>query len=472
MHLTPSGPTPILVGTWHGSRAGALRVIAAVALSLLVAACGSPGVTQQSTSSTPSPSDTMPGASEGTGAVEPAPGSDSAIFEPNPGAIVVAIDPGHGGCLDWGVPDPSERGVDWSEKTLTLGIAQRLRDLLEADGIGVVMIRDDDEALAGDDYPALGCSGPAWRDVNGDGLAGFGPDLPEATRTRDELQARLDLANLARADALLSIHINAPTESGQRIEIAFTQTFYTDETPWGPGLTQRLATDIQDGVVAGLGEVATYERGDRGIDAHNFYLVAPPLFEATAERPDPVKQPTRGGLMPVVLSEVGSITLREEHDLLASASGQAAIAGGLFDGLARYFATRPTAARIGLADAPVGALPAVVPGAGPPYWAPPAPDEPLRLRIWNTGAEAWAEGAELIGAWEVTDQPYLRVAPEGVAALGVELPALEPGESTIVEVDLPDPPAGRAVAWISLEVDGKSLSDLGSPALQLSSEAP
>ena len=50
-------------------------------------------------------------------AVEPAPGSDSAVYAPNPGAIVVAIDAGHGGCLDWGVPDPSERGTDYAEKT-------------------------------------------------------------------------------------------------------------------------------------------------------------------------------------------------------------------------------------------------------------------------------------------------------------------------------------------------------------------
>ena len=83
------------------------------------------------------------------------------MYEPNPGAIVVAIDPGHGGCLDWGVPDPSERGVELAEKTLTLAIAQRLRDRLVADGIGVVMIRDDDVALAGDDYPDLGCDRPA-----------------------------------------------------------------------------------------------------------------------------------------------------------------------------------------------------------------------------------------------------------------------------------------------------------------------
>jgi hypothetical protein len=53
------------------------------------------------------------------------------------------------------------------------------------------------------------------------------------------------------------------------------------------------------------------------------------------------------------------------------------------------------------------------------------------------------------------------------------MPALEPGESVVVRVVLPEPSgAGRALAWISL-VDGAStLADRGSPALQLASEAP
>ena len=150
-----------------GARGGALGL----AMLLLLAACGAdvPVATPtQAASATPQPSVATPAPT--TGAVEPAPGSDSEIYPPNPGAIVVAIDAGHGGCLDWGVPDPSERGVQLAEKTLTLGIAQALRDLLEADGVRVVMIRDADEALAGDDYPPLGCDGSPFRDVNGDGI--------------------------------------------------------------------------------------------------------------------------------------------------------------------------------------------------------------------------------------------------------------------------------------------------------------
>ncbi len=406
------------------------------------------------------------------GVVEPAPGSESAVYAPNPAAIVVAIDAGHGGCLDWGVPDPSERGVELAEKTLTLGIARQLRDLLETEGVSVVMIRDEDEALAGDDYPPLDCEGPAWRDVNGDGLAGFGTDLPEATRTRDELQARLDLANLAQADALVSIHINSPSEGGERIEIAFSETFYTDETPWGPERTALLANLVQSGVVERLDPLAAYERGDRGTTAHNFYLVAPPLFETTPERPDPVKQPTRGGLMPVVLSEVGSITLRPEHDLLASPAGQEAVAAGILDGLATFFGERELAGRIGPADVDPGAVPATVEGDGPPYWAPLLPEGGLRVRLTNTGTEAWPQGLELVAGWETSDEPYLYLPPAALQSLDAEVPALEPGESLVMPLTLPDPPRGRALAWISLAKDGESFAQHGMPALQLSTDAP
>lgn len=440
---------------------------------VLLAACGTQAVSH-TVEPTPVPAETLSASASAepeVGTIEPAPGSDSSVYAANPGSIVIAIDAGHGGCLDWGVPDPSERGVELAEKTLTLAIAERLRARLAAEGIGVVMMRDEDEALAGDDYEPLGCDGPAWRDVNGDGLSGFGPDLPEATRTRDELQARLDLANLAGADALVSIHINSPFDAGQPVEIAFSESFYTDETAWGSTVTAHLADALQAGVVERIEPLAGYERTDRGTTAHNFYMVAPPLFELTAERPDPLKQPTRGGLMPVVLSEVGSITLRSEHDLLASAAGQDAVAAGLFDGLATFFAERELGARIALEGVPAGS-PEAVPGDGPPFWAATVADGPVELRLTNTGTEAWPTGTELVAGWEASDQPYLARAPASLERLGVEVPALEAGESVVVGVELPPSPPQRALAWISLRVGSATTADRGSPALQLSSEPP
>ena len=328
------------------------------------------------------------------GAVVAAPGSSSPIYAPNPGSIVVAIDPGHGGCLDWGVPNPWDNTAANAEKMTTLGIALQLRDRLRAAGVRVVMARDADEAIAGDDYPPQGCDGPPFRDVNGDGLAGFGADVPEGTLARDELQARIDLANLARADALLSIHINSfVDDAGQPIEIAASQTFYTDETPWGAASAE-FADDVQSGAVVGLSS-APYDRQDRGTEAKNFYIVAPPLFEPTADRPDPWKQPARGALMPAVLSEVGSMSLEAEATYLGDAAGQAALADGLFEGLATWFAARPLAVRWTIEGETVPPAPGA--GDGPPFWAPTLPAATALVTLTNSGTAAWPADVQLLG---------------------------------------------------------------------------
>jgi hypothetical protein len=79
---------------------------------------------------------------------------------------------------------------------------------------------------------------------------------------------------------------------------------------------------------------------------------------------------------------------------------------------------------------------------------------------------------QLVAGWTETEQPYLAFAPDDPQALDVEVPALDPGESVVIGVSLPPSPANRGVAWISLLSDGETSADNGSPALQLSSQAP
>lgn len=453
----------------------ARRQIAALLGSiLLLAGCGP---------ATPSPSATPPArpsasttASASAGQVVPAPGSSSSVYEPNPVAIVVAIDPGHGGCLDWGVPDPQQRGPAFSEKTMTLAIGLELKRLLEAQAITVVMTREADDALAGDDYPDLGCTGPPFRDVNGDGQTGFDPE--GKTRTHDELQARIDLVNLARADLFVSIHINSVTENDVVVEIALTQTYYTDETPWGVVATQHLAQQVQDGVVAALEPVATYDRQDRGISAVNFYIVAPPLFVTTPDRTDPLKQPTRGALMPAVLTEVGSITLAAEHDLLLSPEGQAAAAQGIAQGIERYIGHRPLAVRFDalVPGGAAGVVPTAVAGSGPPFWAPGLRRAELAVgvpvRLTNTGTQPWPDDLRVLVGWKASAEPYLREAPDSLDDLGLDVPPLAPGESVMLVLKLDVPFTERGMLWVTLGAGQTSLSDLGSPPLQLSTEGP
>jgi hypothetical protein len=299
--------------------------------------------------------------------------------------------------------------------------------------------------------------------VNGDGEAGFGPEVPESTRTRDELAAHIDLVNLARADVLLSIHINSFTEDGVAIEVAGTETYWTDETPWGVPHSERLATAVQDAVVAAIGAIAPYERQDRGIDAVNYYVIAP-----ASSSGDPA-EPRRGSLMPGVLAEVGSMSLAAEADLLASAEGQEAIAAAITDALVTWFADRELGARMDLAVAGgvAGVAPAVVPGAGPPYWAPSAPDpETLAIRLTNTGTASWPAGTVLMGGWGSATEPYLARPPE-LVPLAATVPALGPGDSVDVEVSMPPPPAsGASIGWVTVRVADVVLSQSGIPALQ------
>jgi N-acetylmuramoyl-L-alanine amidase len=447
-------------------------VAALLGVAVLLAACGPATPTGSPSASIPPSAASLP--SPSIGEVVAAPGSSSTIYAPNPAALVVAIDPGHGGCLDWGVPDPLERGAAFSEKAMTLAIGLELKRLLEAQGITVVMTRQTDEALAGDDYPDLGCHGAPFRDVNGDGETGFDPE--GTTRTHDELQARIDLVNLARADLLVSIHINSVTENGVVVEIALTETYYTDETPWGVSATQHLAREVQDGVVAALEPIATYERQDRGISATNFFIVAPPLFVTTPERPDPVKQPTRGALMPAVLTEVGSITLAAEHDLLLSPQGQAVAAQGIATGLEAYFADRPLAVRFDalIPGGEAGRAATAVEGSGPPFWASDIGLAELSagfpLLLTNTGTEPWPDDLRLMAGPAVSSEPYLRLKPDALLDLDIAIPPLAPGESVVLIVRMDVPAGEREMLWISLATGAGSLADLGSSPLQLAIE--
>lgn len=443
------------------------RLAAGLAGMLLLAACGadpvgpSPSVPGSGAPASVGPS---PSADGGFGSVIPAPGSASEIYEPNPGALVIAIDPGHGGCLDWGVPDPLSRGVEFSEKTMTLGIAERLRDLLAAQGVEVLLLREGDEALAGDDYPDLGCTGPAWRDVDGDGRAGF--EETGRVRTRDELQARIDRANLARADVLLSIHINSMTQNGVVYEIAATQTFYDDETPWGEDASAPLAAAIQSDVVAALESVAGYERQDRGTEAVAYYSVSRAWRDGdTCETEgDTWCKPHRAIQMPGVLSEVGSITLRAEQDLLADAAGQEAVASGLYDGIASFLADRPLAVRYDI----LGATEAVLPRDGPLEQAQILPDGEVELVLTNRGTEAWPANLQLVAGWEASELPYLASAPSDLEVLPVDVPPLAPGEAVRLLLPLPPPGDGeRQVGWISLSGPNGPWAELGSPPAQV-----
>jgi N-acetylmuramoyl-L-alanine amidase len=365
--------------------------------------------------------------------------------------------------------------VQKSEKADTLAIGLALRDLLEEQGITVVMTRTDDSALAGDDYPSQGCEGPPWRDVDGDGESGF--EDTGRIRTRDELQARIDLVNLARADLLVSIHVNSMTQNGVAYEIAATQTFYDDETPWGREASASLGSDVQAGVVQALDQVARYRRQDRDTQAVAYYMISRQWQDGdTCERRgDEWCKPHRAAQLPAVLAEVGSMSLEAESELLAIPRGRRAVATGLYEGIRTWLADRALGVRYdALVDGGEAAtVPPASPGEGPPYWAA-AMDASgggtLPIRITNTGNRPWPSGLQLLAGWEASSAPYLAEPPDELTPADVEVPALEPGESVTLDLALEAPSGERHLAWITLAgADGVPFTDFGSPALQVAS---
>ena len=384
---------------------------------------------------------------------------------------MVYLDPGHGGCLDWGVLNPFDNTLEKAEKTITLRIGLLVRERLAEAGVGVVMSRHNDEPLAGDRDAEFGCTGAPFRDVNGDGQTGF--DAEGYTMTRDEQTARIDRANLVRADVLVSIHVNSIADGEQVYEIAATETFYTDEVPWASH-GERLARQVQGQVVDALGAVAPYDRQDRGVKAVNYYIIAPPLTDPGPDEPEPRKRP-RGIHMPGVLAEVGSVSLQEESELLATSDGQAAVADGLFAALREYFASRPWAVRYDalLPGGEAGRVAPAEPGSGPPFSAPvvsPTAEGVVRfpLQVTNTGNRRWPAELRLAVGWQASEDPYLAVAPLVLSRHDVPVPPLRAGESVFLPVELEVPEGdARHVAWVTLEGSPGDFADLGSPALQL-----
>lgn len=218
---------------------------------------------------------------------------------------LVAIDPGHGG---------SEVGSGYNglaEKTVNLSIAWKLRALLEAAGIQVVMTREDN------------------------GRAYTVPDDPATSRAqyRADLQARVDLANASGADIFVAVHNNGSANRA----VAGTEVWYAPDRPFEDE-NWRLANAVMEGLLGEL-QAAGYDSLNRGLkDGSHFRVFGDrvlPLFVLGNPRPAP--NATRATQMPGVLGE--SLFLSNAHEgwLLTHDHIHDAIARGYQAGILRYF---------------------------------------------------------------------------------------------------------------------------------------
>ena len=187
---------------------------------------------------------------------------------------IICLDPGHGG-TDVGAIG-KRGGKEIYEKDITLSIALPLRDMLTAAGAKVVMTRTTDKDVYG-----------AWADA-----------IPE-------LQARCDVANKAKADVFISIHIDSFSNGS----VDGTTTYYYGKT----GKDLLLAQMMHQSILSNLAIP------DRGVKSNDFY----------------VNVNTK---MPSVLMEMGFISNSHRLQMLTSTWGPKSIAKSFYTGLLNYFA--------------------------------------------------------------------------------------------------------------------------------------
>ena len=185
----------------------------------------------------------------------------------------IAIDPGHGGS-DSGAIGPT--GI--MEKSVTLRVSRELKRLLEAEGARVVLTRTGDTEVS--------------------------PKGARATAV-EELEARCDVANRAKADIFLSIHADAFTNR----EVKGTTAYYYTK---GTKQSKRLADSVRTALIDAIGTV------DRGTQTSNFYVV-------------------KNTDMPAILVEISFISNPDEEKMMNSDAGIKKIAQGIADGVADYF---------------------------------------------------------------------------------------------------------------------------------------
>lgn len=234
--------------------------------------------------------------------------------QPSSKVMTIAVDPGHGG-PEAGAAKTLNDGTVIAEKAVNLKIALKLRDLLEQNGYRVVLSKEAD-ARASSDAEEL--------------PAGY-------SRTRADLQARVDIANNAQADLFIAIHNNGSGDPGQ----SGTEVWYSKDRPFA-ARNLALAQLVKDALITEIRRTGYYVH-DRGIKddtnfrtwqgrSYNLFVLGPP-------RTEPYK--TRATQMPGILGETLFVSNPTEATLLARDDILDAIARGYYYGIVSYFEKFP-----------------------------------------------------------------------------------------------------------------------------------
>ena len=136
----------------------------------------------------------------------------------------------------------------------------------------------------------------------------------------DELIARNDLANIARADVHIAIHNNATDCRCVR----GTEIYTYDKRAWSPE-GYRLARYVLEHICAISARLGDFRPRNLGVSS----------FPFMALRPYHRRRMPRPSLQPSILGESLFIDQPSEHRVLSRRDGRAAIAAAYFDGIAR-----------------------------------------------------------------------------------------------------------------------------------------
>ncbi|MFA9464819.1 MAG: N-acetylmuramoyl-L-alanine amidase [Velocimicrobium sp.] len=191
--------------------------------------------------------------------------------------IIVAIDAGHGGF------DPGKVGVNQAiEKDINLSIAQKLKEILKADGFEIVMTRESDEA------------------VHSEG---------ESTTTkRSDMRSRVARINESGAKAAISIHQNSFTDGSSH----GAQVFYHPQSEEGKNMALVLQAKIKE-IIA--------DDNHREAKANESYY----MLKKTE--------------CPLVIVECGFLSNEQEANLLMTEEYQKKMAEAISQGLKKYLDT-------------------------------------------------------------------------------------------------------------------------------------
>ena len=233
------------------------------------------------------------------------------------GALVVVLDPGHGG--KW-PHDGAHGGRGLHEKVIALEVAQKTKQFLEERGATVILTRDVDE------------------------------DIPLADRVR--------IANEAGADVFLSIHCNAMEKREDRKVTRGVETYFLSPDP--TDAEARMLAQLENGgpdavplpkandpVVGILNDLALGQA--RNDSAALAQIVQQHIVRETRAPSRGVRQAPflvlSGTKMPSALVEIGFISHPHEGRMLGGQKYQSRVAQALADGV-RDFAEKVLVRRL------------------------------------------------------------------------------------------------------------------------------